>query len=174
MRALRWVCCGMLVVAGWATAGCRSMAPLQDETLDITIKNDCTFADPSQADYVELDYGQPTYPGPYHRQVRWIIEKGADDVAVLSAKPVWDQDPNDHDQGRKIKHLLDEEYLFAKGKKDALSGTPKKKPPYLRRDDKLQPVTWKYEVYIHHAAGDFCKVDPGLCYRTPDGSVICR
>ncbi len=159
----------------WVASGCRSIRPLgeEDTPVDVHINRDCTLADPDQ-EMVALDYGFPSYPGPYHTQVRWIVDKGAEDTAVISAEPAAYQDPRNYDRGLKIKRLLDADFLFAPGKKELLSGKPKKRPPYKKNaEGKDEPVGWYYEISILRGDGTNCHVDPGVCYKTADGGWIC-
>jgi hypothetical protein len=169
----------MLVASGVLTwGGCRSLGPrgAEDTPIDVRINRDCSLADRDQ-EMVALDYENQTkkYPGPYHYEIRWIVDKGADDIAVISAKPAADQDPYNYERGLKIKRLLDGDFLFSKGKKELLSGKPKRRPPYNRNaEGKDDPVAWRYAISILHADGTSCAVDPGVCYKTADGGWICR
>lgn len=173
MRGLRWVCCGMLIAT--VAAGCKSagptMTPPPQTTVDVRIGSDCRLVDSSQ-EMVTLDYTPPA-SGPYNTQVRWIVDKGPDDTAVITAKLAAYQDPSDPDHGKKVRDMLNGTFVMGPGQTEKLSGRPKYTPPYKKKDGKDQPVGWYYSIDIVRAQGDPCHYGPGLCYRTADGSWVC-
>lgn len=174
MRGIRkekgwvWLCA---LASATALAGCASTktAPgptAAPEPVTVNIDGDCHVT----PDYVDLDYGNPSYPGTRHYEVLWVFGKGADETGVVSSKPAEDQDPSDRPRGWDIKTLLDDKFL-GPGTNQVRSGKPKHKPPF--KHDK--GVEWEYSVEIFKADGTSkCHVDPGLCYRTPDGGAICH
>ena len=146
-----------------------------DTPVDVQIDRNCDFAIPAQKSYIELDYFTPDPNGSYHTQAQWTITKDAGDTALLSAKSAAYQDPRDYGRGMKIKKLLNAEYYFDRGTNTLKSGKAKAKPPYKKNNaGQDEPVTWYYSLSILHADGTHCEVDPGVCYRTADGGVVCR
>lgn len=166
-----WLCALILAVGNAGCASMKTEPTLAPEPITVHIEaiegtQDCKV-DP---DYVDLDYGNPTYPGTRHYEVLWLFAKGADETGVVSSKPVEDQDPDDRPRGWDIKTLIDDKFLGA-GTNEVRSGKPKHKPPFKN----MKGVEWEYNVEIFKADGTRkCFADPGLCYRTPDGGAICH
>jgi hypothetical protein len=162
-----------------ALAGCATTKPgapdgqrAVPEPVEVRIGPNCAIA-PDQK-VVNLDY-KPHGPGAYPAEVEWIVDKSPGEFAVFSSKSAEDQDKDNRLRGWEIKTLLPDRYLHEENK--VFSGTPGHKPPF-KKDAKTGHdvgVEWRYNIEIFNADGTRkCFVDPGLCYRTPDGGAICH
>lgn len=135
----------------------------------IVLINRACRANPEMA---ELLYQPP--PGTRPTEVIWVVDKGDHEEAFITAKPDGRQDPADPaGRGKNIREMLrDVEFRLPPGVDAVSSGIPRHRPPFKPGEG----VVWRYAVRIHDPATgrDVCARDPGICYRTSDGGMICR